>query len=52
MGDEGPVNDQLRSKRVAMLVTRKTSSCPDDYTKRLTDEYKILQDKIDKIGGF
>jgi hypothetical protein len=23
-----------------------------DFKKRLTDEYKILQDKIDKIGGF
>jgi hypothetical protein len=25
---------------------------PDDFKKRLTDEYKILQDKIDKIGSF
>jgi len=24
----------------------------DDLKKRLTDEYKILQDKIDKIGAF
>lgn len=24
----------------------------DDFKKRLTDEYKILQDKIDKIGSF
>jgi hypothetical protein len=24
----------------------------DEYKKRLLDEYKILQDKIDKIGGF
>jgi len=23
-----------------------------DFKQRLTDEYKILQDKIDKIGGF
>jgi hypothetical protein len=25
---------------------------PEDFKKRLTDEYKILQDKIDKIGSF
>ena len=24
----------------------------DEFKKRLTDEYKILQDKIDKIGAF
>src|SRR5437588_875466 len=24
----------------------------DDLKKRIADEYKILQDKIDKIGGF
>src|SRR5436853_5922372 len=24
----------------------------EDFKKRMTDEYKILQDKIDKIGGF
>jgi hypothetical protein len=24
----------------------------EDFRKRLTDEYKILQDKIDKIGAF
>jgi hypothetical protein len=29
-----------------------TSQSPDDLKKRLTDEYKILQDKIDKIGAF
>src|SRR5438132_10094909 len=25
---------------------------PDDFKKRLTDEYKMLQEKIDKIGAF
>lgn len=24
----------------------------DKFRRRLTDEYKLLQDKIDKIGGF
>ena len=31
-----------------------TSSIPapsDDFGKRLIEEYKILQDKVDKIGG-
>ncbi|MDP8983318.1 MAG: hypothetical protein M3O35_22310 [Acidobacteriota bacterium] len=25
---------------------------PEDFKRRLTDEYKILQDKVDKIGAF
>jgi hypothetical protein len=36
-----------------MSVTPSTPHLDEaDFKKRLTDEYKILQDKIDKIGGF
>ena len=40
-------NPRQRPPRVTLLAPS-----DDEFKKRMMDEYKILQDKIDKIGGF
>ena len=39
-------------KRTSDSITSPQSYDEEDFKKRLADEYKLLQDKIDKIGGF
>jgi len=37
---------------MADVLTPNTTDAKDNFVDRLMDEYKILQDKIDKIGAF
>lgn len=41
-----------RTPDAVPIPANNTSYDEDDFKARLADEYKILQDKIDKIGGF
>jgi hypothetical protein len=46
------IPDEGRSRSTWERRRELKSQNTDDLQKRLTDEYKILQDKIDKIGAF
>jgi hypothetical protein len=50
MNSPADPNESARSKTPA--VGAGSAQPQEDFKKRLTDEYKILQDRIDKIGGF
>jgi hypothetical protein len=46
------IPDEGRSRATRERLHESKSQNTEDLKKRLTDEYKILQDKIDKIGAF
>ena len=46
-----PPSEPAGTERSLLLPTGAEFE-PGDFKQRLTDEYKILQDKIDKIGSF
>jgi hypothetical protein len=46
------IPDEGRSRATRERRRELKSQNTDDLKKRLTDEYRILQDKIDKIGAF
>ncbi len=41
-----------KAKRFNMPVQRELTSIETEFVDQLEGEYKILQDKIDKIGAF
>jgi len=47
-----PSERDITERSRVSLVSDSTTSHREDFQRRLTDEYKILQDKIDKIGAF